>query len=227
MRTVPSGREPRGFRRASLRPKSLEDDLKSWPCLLREECWQVGWWRGVGATLRHEQPRPLTWAPCFRALCCDLSLHLAPQSKGSIGGNCHAPQEPMSPPQTRQQGPRVLPEQTEPASLSSRPYLLVPHHTRDGFCPALQVLQSLGRGQDVRWAPPSPFLPTQNLMQSLQSQMPRQEQKWEGGQPGRSVVKSVRSPQETAGLSPCPLSPPVTQKEEALLGFPVTKKKRF
>lgn len=121
MRTVPSGREPRGFRRASLRPKSLEDDLKSWPCLLREECWQVGWWRGVGATLRHEQPRPLTWAPCFRALCYDLSLHLAPQSKGSIGGNCHAPQEPMSPPQTRQQGPRVLPQQTEPASLSSRP----------------------------------------------------------------------------------------------------------
>lgn len=138
----------------------------------------------------------------------------------------------------------VLPERQTPGSGRGRalpthwtyrhlvlhirgPYLLVPHHTRDGFCPALQVLQSLGRGQDVRWAPPSPFLPTQNLMQSLQSQMPRQEQKWEGGQPGRSVVKSVRSPQETAGLSPCPLSPPVTQKEEALLGFPVTKKKDF
>lgn len=91
----PLEHEPRGFRRASVWPKGLEEDLKNWPCLLREECWHVGWWRGIGASLGHEQPRPLPWALYFRGLCCDFSVYTLPhRAKGPQGTTAMPPGGP-------------------------------------------------------------------------------------------------------------------------------------
>lgn len=81
-----------------------------------------------------------------------LQAYLLPERRTLDSGRSEPCPPPAHPPACRTHRHLVLHVQG--------PHLLIPHHTGDGFRPALEVLQSLQRGQRGRWAPPPLLWPT-------------------------------------------------------------------